>query len=302
MLVAFVWQESSNPEVFNRWDDGLREAVRIVENKHTVTYHEPWDDVSHADVILYWEAPCTARGKNAEHYNKIRSSPQKKIMLFAGGPVELDTCVGFDYFLVESEINEKEFEALGLPWRRAFGVNDKILQPQKQVKKHDAFFQATFAGWKRHELFAEAMGSRGTLAGRVQEGDRNGYNRAVELQCNILPALSMEDVGKELNKSVCCLNTSEFWGGGQRTTLEAMACNCPPIVMSDSPKNVEYVEESGYGIVVPPKAEEIRKAVDEIRTWNEEKRSQGRKYIESKWTGKHYADAILETIDEVCSQ
>lgn len=295
-MISFVWQGSSQPEIFNKWNDGLREAMRIVEKHHEVEYKEPWDELN-GDTIIYWEAPCTAQGENAEHYNKVRRTQgKKKIMLFAGGPVILDQCLGFDKFLVESEINEQEFEALGLPWERAFGVNDKIMKPANTKKVHDTFFQATFAGWKRHELFAEAMGAKGTLAGKVQEGDRNGYNRAVELGVNILPELSMEGIAKELNRSYSCLNTSEYWGGGQRTTLEAMACNCPPIVMSDSPKNVEYVQESGYGIIVPPEITAIQEAVEEIKGWSKKKRNKGSEYIREKWTSQHYADIILSSI------
>ena len=79
-------------------------------------------------------------------------------------------------------------------------------------------------------------------------------------------------------------------------TLEAMACNVPPIVMSDSPKNVEYVEESGYGLVVDPNPEAIRDAIDRLKPVKEHS---GRKYIESKWTIQHYADALIKGIKEI---
>ena len=289
MNIGFFWQGSSNPTTFLHWNDGLREAMRILEQKYTVRYKEPWDSLDDVDVILYWEAPCTAKGHNAEHYNRIRYADKPRALLFAGGPIEYDTTPGFDMYFVESRINEEEIGALGLPWMRAFGVNDTVLRPKPSTLVHDAFFQATFADWKRHQLFAEAMGNRGVVAGRVQDGDRNGYNRAVELGVTILPELSMEGIRDELNKSYCVVNTSSYWGGGQRTTLEAMACNCPVIVMDDSPKNVEYVEESGFGKVVPPNVEAIREAVAEVKTW---KRTGGREYIESKWTAQHYADNI----------
>jgi glycosyltransferase involved in cell wall biosynthesis len=289
-IISFVWQGSSEPHIFNHWNDGLREAMRILEKKYTIRYREPWDTLD--DVVLYWEAPCTAKGHNAEHYNRIRNSNKPKALLFAGGPIEYDTTPGFDMYFVESGINEGEMDALGLPWKRAFGVNDRILKPKKVEKVHEAFFQATFADWKRHQLFAEAMGNKGVLAGRVQEGDRNGYNRAVELGLTILPELSMEEIRDELNKSWCVVNTSSYWGGGQRTTLEALACNCPVIVMDDSPKNVEYIDESGCGKVVPPNAEAIREAVKEVKTWTDEQRAKGREYINKKWTAQHYADSI----------
>ena len=48
-------------------------------------------------------------------------------------------------------------------------------------------------------------------------------------------------------------------------TLEAMACGVPVVCMEDSPKNREYVEESGFGKVVYPNKEEIKRAVEEIK-------------------------------------
>lgn len=300
MKIAFVWQGSSDRETFEHWNDGLRAAMRIVEQKHTVTYREPWHDMNDVDLILYWEAPCTAKGQNAEHYNKIRYAQKPKALLFAGGPIEYDTTPGFDMYFVESKINEDEMEALGLPWKRAFGVNDSVLFPMSFMQKqHRAFFQATFAGWKRHQLFADAMGADGVVAGRLQEHDRSGHDYAKEKGVVVLGNLTMSELNIELNKSNCVVNTSEFWGGGQRTTLEALACNCPVVVMDDSPKNREYVEESGCGLVVLPRPDAIRAAVDEISRWGEDKRSLGRKYIESKWTAKHYADSLLSWINNI---
>ena len=60
--------------------------------------------------------------------------------------------------------------------------------------------------------------------------------------------------------------------------------------MTDSPKNREYVEESGYGLVIEPDANKIRQAVEEIKTW--EPSTKGRDYVLSKWTHYHYAEAL----------
>lgn len=176
MKISFVWQGSSDKHTFQHWNDGLREAMRHIEKKHKVEYVEPYDPLT-GDVVLYWEAPITAQGKHKEWYNQVRYVDKPKIMLFAGGEVRDEWCDGFDMFLVESEINEEDFDRIGRPWMRAFGVNERLFKPENLEKKYDAFFQATFAGWKRHELFADAMGERGLCAGRRQEHDLNGYNR-----------------------------------------------------------------------------------------------------------------------------
>mgnify|MGYP006321665743 CR=1 FL=1 len=93
-----------------------------------------------------------------------------------------------------------------------------------------------------------------------------------------------------------CLQTSEYWGGGQRCTLEALACDVPVICMTDSPKNREYVEESGCGLVVEPNAQNISDAVHIVKATDYGTR--GSDYVKSKWTSKHYADNLLEWINQ----
>jgi glycosyltransferase involved in cell wall biosynthesis len=115
----------------------------------------------------------------------------------------------------------------------------------------------------------------------------------------VFPELPYESVNALYNASWCCVNTSSEWGGGQRTSIESLATNTPVIVMSDSPKNREYIEESGCGLVVPPSEDAIRKAIEEIKTWTEERRNKGREYILSKYSHHHYAKAILTGIDKV---
>lgn len=293
MTIDFYWQGSSDKKVFDHWEDGLQAAMKIIEQKHTVNYLEPWDE-SKGDVVLYWEACCCAKGPDAEHYNKIRKLDKPKILLFAGGPIDYLDAVGFDLYLVESEINEKEFEALELPWRRAFGVNTEVMKPMNLEKKYAGFFQATFADWKRHSLFAQAMGSTGAVAGRLQENDRQGYYDCQDLGVTIFSEQSAEDIAKLINESQAVVNTSSYWGGGQRTTLEAMACDVPPVVMSDSPKNCEYVLESGFGVISEPTPEAIREATKKTNGMKG-----GREYIMSKWSEKHYADAIMSAINEI---
>lgn len=300
LRICFIWQGISDKSIYGHWGDGLRGAMDILEKKYDVTYKEPWDDVTDADIILYWESPCTANGKNGEFYNKVRHNRIPKILLFSGGPVRLQDCVGFDLFLVESKISEEEFEALNLPWMRAFGVDTRKMKPEPQPKVFDAYMPATCAGWKRQALFSKAMGARGVLSGRDQPTDPGGFMMARQNGTLVLPSLEYDAVNSIYNASWCCLNTSEFWGGGQRATLEAMAAGVPVVVMTDSPKNREYVEESGCGIVCNPDVESIRKAVAEIKTWNpDETRAKCLTYIESKWTHEKYAENIIKGINKV---
>ena len=299
MRIAFVWQGLSQGKIYGHWGDGLRGAMDIIEKTHEVKYFEPWEEIKDVDIILYWEAPITRRGKDSENYKKIQANPIPKILLFAGGPVHREDCDGFDLFLVESQVNEFDFAAIGKPWMRAFGVDTRTMKPEKQPKIFDAVFPATCAGWKRHGIFARALGSKGVVCGRFQESDPIGFMNARDAGVLVLPELPYEAVNVLYNASWCCVNTSSEWGGGQRTTLEAMAAGIPVIVMSDSDKNCEYVRESGAGLIVDPDENKIKEAIEEIKKWTPQERGRGVEYVRGKWTHEHYAQNILKGIENV---
>lgn len=300
MRIAFVWQGFSGR--YGHWKDGLWAAMQIIGREHEVKYFDtielPLLFIFRPDRVLYWEAPCTFAGKDRDNYWSVQDLKYKKALLFAGGEVRAEWCEGFDLFFVESAVNEEDFERIGKPWKRAFGVNTEIMRPQKQGKAFDAVFQATCASWKRHWLLAEALRERAAIAGRYQESDPIGFMRARDAGSVVFPELSPEGVAALLNASHTMVNCSDVWGGGQRATLEAMACGIPVIAMSDSPKNREYVEESGFGAVCEPSAQAIRDAVESCK---EQKLDHGRglAYIHSKWTETHYARAILEGLESL---
>lgn len=299
MKIAFIWQGLYGEKRYGHWNDGLYAAMKLVEKHHEVSYVEPSADLEPYDLLLYWEAPCTAGGKDRENYERIRLTNKPKILLFAGGPIRPEWCRGFDMFLVESKLNEQEFEQLGFKWKRAFGVNTDIFKPEKQPKIFDGMHQGTCASWKRQSLFARALGNKGVVCGRFQEHDSIGFVTCREQGTLVLPELPYPAVSALLNASNCLVNTSDYWGGGQRATLEAMACGVPAIVMSDSPKNREYVEESGAGLVCEPDENLIRKAIEDVKKWTDEEKQKGVDYVRSKWTHHHYANSILEAINEV---
>jgi len=292
MNIAFVWQGVT--ERFNHWNDGLREAMRIIEEKHTVRYYEPWADIK-GDVVLYWEAPCTINGGNAQYYNRVRELPIKKVLLFAGGPIEKEWVAGFDMLTIESEVNINECLELKIPHHRAFGINDRIFKPMSVPKLFTGIHHGTCASWKRQGLMGVALNQDALLVGRNQKSDPNPFIEARKAGATIIEEVSYEQVALLINMSEMLVQTSDVWGGGQRATLEAMACNIPVICMSDSPKNREFVEESGFGVVSDPSIHSIRESIDEARKLAGS--NLGREYIESKWTAKKYAEDILKTID-----
>lgn len=291
LKIGFIWYGFTGK--YGQWKDGLWAAMKRIEADHDVTYLEPADNLNGYDVLLFWESPMTRF--SFPWYDEVRLHPTRKALLYAGGQIQKESLDGFDHVFVESKINDLELDAMGVPHSVAFGVNELNFKPIDVPKAYDGFMQATFAGWKRQPLFAEALGSKGVLCGRYQENDRDPWDHSS--QSIRLPEMPYPAVNALLNSAHVAVNTAEFWGGGQRCTLEALSAGVPVVVMSDSPKNREYVEESGAGLVVNPDPESIRKAVEEIKGWPEEKKTSGRAYVHSKWTSKHYADNLLKFIE-----
>lgn len=301
MKISFCWQGFNGR--YGKWQDGLYAAMQLIEKEHEVKYYDTTEiDQIHKfnpDWVLYWESPVTQYGKDAENWFKICSLPFKKALLFAGGPLRAIDVKDFDLVFVESQVNEDDCERQGIPYRRAFGTNTQIFQPRYTPKLYDGFMQATFAGWKRHELFAQAMGSTGALAGRRQAFDDNGYQECVKQKVQIFDETYGPGLTYLINSAHCVLNTANNEGGGQRCTLEAMACGVPVICMIDSVKNCEFIRESGGGLIVEPNAKAIKEAVETIKLNPTFYCMKGNTYIKSKWTEKHYADAILNGLHEI---
>lgn len=293
MKIAFIWFGING--MYGTWKDGLWKAMKHIEKKHEVKYFEPWDDIEsfNPDVVLFWEALCTSQSKDKAMWERVVNLPYKKCLLFAGGPIKAEWAKPFIHVFVESKINKDECDALGIPNSTAFGVNEELMVPKDLPKKYLGMHHGTCASWKRQWLIGEAIGEKGLVVGRYQDTDPFPFNRCKELGVEVLPSQEPEEICNLLNQSECVLQTSDYWGGGQRCTLEAMACDVPVVVMRDSPKNREYIEESGVGLVVDPEPNQIRQAAESLRGVKG-----GRDYVMSKWTSKHYAQNILNVIEK----
>lgn len=299
MKISFVWQGINGR--YGHWRDGLWLAMKHLEKKHEVTYHDIDEEIPGDTIVMYWEAPVTIQGEFSENYKRIMNLPNKKILLFAGGPLKKEWVDGFDLVCVESKINAQECREQGIPYITAFGINEKVFKPQKLEKKWKAIHQGTCASWKRQWLVGRTFGSGALLVGRFQETDSRPFTEAKQFGAEILDEQPYEKIAELLNQSEVLAQTSDYWGGGQRATLEAMACGIPVICMSDSPKNREYVEESGAGIVTEPDEAHISKAYEKIMKWTPSQKKKGIDYVKGKWTSKHYATA-LEYALKLCSQ
>lgn len=298
MKIAFVWQESSKPEVFNHWNDGLRMAMKEIEKQHEVKYYEPFDTFE-ADLILYWEAPCTINGQDSANYNRIRMMSTKKALLFAGGPLKKEWVEGFDLIFVESEINVEECISQDIPYIKAFGINTDIFKPVPQARIFDGVHHGTFAGWKHQPLIAEALKNKALLIGKFQQHEIILVTESQRYGAMVLPRTSYELLPYLISSAHTCVNMADTWGGGQRTTLESMACGVPVVCRTDSVKNMEYVLASGFGEIVSPSVPQIQLAVERLKEKNLDPQI-GVDYVNNNWSHKHYAEQLLKGINQLC--
>lgn len=227
------------------------------------------------------------------YLNEIRG--KKPIALCYTGGTFTDYKDVPDLVFVENKSYLAWMEKIGVKATQAFGTNTEIFFPRKQPKVFKAFFPATFAAWKRHELFAEAMGKDGLVCGWWQPHEPQCVQVCFDHGVATLHHQMPESIVHLYNMALTCLITSGSDGGSQRSVLEAMACGIPPIVMEDSEKCREYVEEAGFGKVVAPDVNSIRSAISSIEQ-NPPDPQKGIDYIKSKYTEQHYANKIKEGI------
>lgn len=201
-----------------------------------------------------------------------------------------------DVVFVESKTYLDWMRSRGLKnVRQVFGTNTEIFKPTPQPKVFDAYFPATGADWKRHHLFAKAMGSKGLVSGWWQPHEPHCLKVCVDNKTAVLHHQMPESVNYLYNMAKTVLITSSDIGGSQRSVLEAMACGIPPIVMSDSTMTTEYVREAGFGAICEPNVPDIQKTVADLIA-NPQDPQKGIAYIRGKFTENHYADGVKEGI------
>lgn len=315
MKISFVWDWPNYLPQTITWKDGLARAIQILSQKHELQFltcdtrdsiiaHDFFDihattDVQakvkefDPDVILMW-GDCTR--PNA---SKCAELGKPMALCFAGGQVDGPTERYFDHFFVESEVYKERFEARGQSVSTAFGTNTDLFKPfPKQQKIFDVIKPATYARWKRHDVFAETVkGLRSVTAGYIIPAEEYCADWCRDAGSLVLPHVSAETLKTLFAASKCCLITSHWTGGSQRTVLEAMSMNIPLVVTSDSDKTSEYVRECGYGLVVDPDPKKLRQAVEEMMNTEVDTRP----YVLEKWSEIKYADALEAGLQKICA-
>lgn len=200
-----------------------------------------------------------------------------------------------DIVFVESQFYVDWMKSMGLNVTRAFGTNTELFKPMKQPKYYDAFMPATFASWKRHWLFSEALGARGLVCGWHQPREMDVIEACEKYGVGILHHQMPESLVYLYNQARTVVVTANTHGGSQRTVLEAMACNIPVIAMSDSDKTTEYIRQAGIGGICEPNVEAIRA---EVEKWKDQKVNT-RDFILQNYSEINYADAVRDGINSI---
>lgn len=313
MNIAFVWDWTPNIQQTLDWRDGLAAALKelgkrgntvfvIVPGEEDTTLHHPYFDIAMTtdvvklvkqikpNVILHWG---DFTRPHAEPLSKL-GIPQA--ICFAGGECPHYTSPYFDHIFVESmvyreRLEEKSYDNVSI----AFGTNTELYTPVEQPKVFDTVFPATFAAWKRHELYAQATEGLVSLAvGYMYENhEQECWQTCISHGVAVLPHVSAEALHRIYAASRVCVVPSMSSGGSQRTVLEAMAMNLP-LIITDSDK-FDYAY--GLAFEAEPNSNSIRGFINAILDGQQETNT--RDYVLKHWSEQKYADALEAGLEKI---
>jgi len=303
MKIAFVWDW--NPEFWQAytWSDGLAAAVVELQKRgHEVRAYTDSEkmipnpmvellpitemDGTWPDVFLHWADMTRPHLWKHLEYNKPMA------LCFAGGERITIQTEEWDHIFVESNTYYDTFKEKGFPVSMAFGTNTDLFKPVQQTKIFDTLFPATFAGWKRHNMFAEA--TRDMLACAVgymyDTHEQECWQVCIDAGNLVLPHVSAQVLQRMYAATRTVAITSESIGGSQRTVLEALAMNIPCIVTDSDKYDYDGV------IRVEANADAVRQAILD----NKNKVMDTREHILNTWSHIQYADALEKGLLALC--
>lgn len=302
--LAFIWDFSVTPIELHSWGDGLNAAlktlssedfnylVKVIANDKAEVIYEEIKNFD-PDVILAWGS------LDRPSFAGLRQFKKPTALCFAGGPTEHSNTDNFDVIFVENVEYQQKFAEQGIHVELAFGTNEYLFRTFTVNKNWLACYPCAFAGWKRLDLFSEAVGKDGIVVGKILPEELHIVKNVVQNGCTIMAAIPYQVMPYIYNQSKFALITAHNVGGSQRAVLEAMACGTPPIVMSDNIKNREFVEDANYGFVVDPDVDKIKTLLKELSSKPMPDPTMGRRFIENRYTSKHYAQKIDKCLKEI---
>lgn len=304
MRISFVWDWEPEYHQSVTWQDGLAAALRELINRgHEVQVlcagnldsfiGHPYFQIIETsnipnlvklfkpDVILHW-------GDTTRPNAALTAELGIPMALcFAGGEMNGGTERYFQHIFVESEVYKPGFMRKGIPVSTAFGTNTELFKPMpEQPKYFDTIFPATFATWKRHELYAKATnGLRSLACGYIyHDHEQENWQVCLDNGVMVMPHVSAQGLHYLYGASKVCVIPSRSDGGSQRTVLEAMAMNLP-VIVTDSDK-FDFAE--GKVFQAEPLITDLRTMINmaldsEVST---------RDYVVANWSEHTYADAL----------
>lgn len=306
MKIDFVWDWPSEDIQTLTWQDGLAAALKeLLARGHEVrvftsglyrrTLDHPYFPIGVTDeivaeikawtpdVILHWG-----------DFTRPHAKPLKELgipmaICFAGGAIDAENNVLFDHIFVESEVYKEKLEHNGFDnVSIAFGTNTELFKPLVQPKIFDTIFPATFALWKRHDLYAPATkGLRSLAVGYMyNDHEQECWQVCLDNDVAIMPHVSAEALHYLYAMSKICVITSKSNGGSQRTVLEAMAMNLP-VIVTDSDK-FDFAAERVYHC--DPNIQELRAYIDTLLDGEPDINT--REYVVNNWSEVSYADSL----------
>lgn len=316
MRISVVWDWPPVLSQVSTWADGLAAAIRELQTRHDVQVFMPGDkpgEIDHPyfpirvsnnlvpviadynpDVILIW-ADMT-RPNAIPLFEKLH---KPMAICFAGGDPLGENAPLFDHIFVESQVYKDRLNAAGYEnVSIAFGTNTDLFTPlPEQNKQFATILPATFAAWKRHDLYAHAtMGLRSLAVGYMYDThEQECWQECLKLGTTILPHVSAQVLRYLYAASRICVIPSRSDGGSQRTVLEAMAMNLP-LIITDSDK-FDYALDSGKVFVAEPTVESIRGYIDAILDGEQEVNT--RDYVLEHWSHLKYAEALEDGLKQI---
>ncbi len=331
--IAFVWDWDNEPSQLATWNDGLAAALNLLQRQKgielrvytqlknlpcaaTVFPHDNFPIMAfqdepamsgriiadNPDFVLIWgdlTRPCIP----------LLTSLYPSGICYAGGQSTPHKCHLFDLMMVENESYKELYSSMmgHKNVRLAFGTNTTLFKPNPALPKTwDACFPASFIGWKRHNLYADACvelrkirpEARFMACGTTYAHNMDAYNACIKagiFATQYLPAYILPDF---YNAARVVVITSHWTGGSQRTVLEAMACNVPVIAMEDSDKTSEYLIKAGLPeCVCKPEPRAIADKMHEFISQN--KQVNTREWVMNNYSEYKYADQMYRHIKGV---
>lgn len=234
MKISFVYSVDDAT-----WNDGLKRAIDVLGEKHTVKKHNGRYKNYFADVVLCWGA----FGSWQEQL--VSELPYKKAICIAGGPLNHPNIHKYDVVFVETKWHQEELKKLGVNSVIAFGTNSDLFTDMGLVERPiDYLSVGAFAKWKRHELFLEKEGRKVAVGYMQPDGiESECYEMCLKDKGTLaLPQISPDSLVWLYNQAKTVSITSTLMGGGERTVLEALSCGCDVEVEPDNRKLVQLLQ------------------------------------------------------------